>query len=192
MAWVHPLTKRSKSSKELGAVEKEIARLEKKAAKLRAKTGGSSVADYELHGWDGPTRLSALFDGKDELIVVHNMGAGCDHCSMWADGFNGVLPHIRERAAFVVASHDPVEAQKKIAAKRGWQFKMVTAAGSTLFKDLGFADKTGLYPGASTFRRTKTGKIKNVASTMFGPGDRFCSVWSFFDMLPAPRRAAET
>jgi predicted dithiol-disulfide oxidoreductase (DUF899 family) len=190
MAWVHPLSKRAKASKELGAIEKEIGRLERKAAKLRAKTGGTKVEDYELQGWDGPTRLSELFDGKDELILVHNMGAGCEYCSMWADGFNGVLPHISERAAFVVANHDPVAAQKKIAAKRGWQFAMVSASGTTLFQDLGFADKTGLYPGASTFRRTKADKIENVASTAFGPGDRFCSVWSFFDMLPPRRRRA--
>jgi predicted dithiol-disulfide oxidoreductase (DUF899 family) len=187
MAWVHPLTKRAKSSKELGAVEKEIARLEKKAAKLRAKAGKAKVGDHALEGWDGPTRLSALFGDKDELILVHNMGAACGYCTMWADGFNGVLPHIEERAAFVVANHDPVAAQKKAAAERGWRFKMVSANGSTLFEDLGFADKTGLYPGASTFRRTKSGKIENVASTAFGPGDRFCSVWNFFAMLPARR-----
>jgi predicted dithiol-disulfide oxidoreductase (DUF899 family) len=190
MAWIHPLTRRTKASKELGAVEKEIARLEKKAAKLRAKTGGAKLGDYALEGWEGPTRLANLFGDKNELILVHNMGAGCEYCSMWADGFNGVLPHIEERAAFVVANHDSVATQKKVAAKRGWRFKMVSANGSTLFEDLGFADKTGLYPGASTFRRTKAGKIDHVASTTFGPGDRFCSVWSFFDMLPARRDRA--
>ena len=35
----------------------------------------------------------------------------------------------------------------------------------------------------STFKR-KGGKIVRVSDTAMGPGDDFCSVWHFFDLLP--------
>ena len=62
---------------------------------MKAKKARESVEDYELIGWGNKkVRLSSLFGEKDELILVHNMGRGCPYCTMWADGFNGVLPHL--------------------------------------------------------------------------------------------------
>ena len=57
---------------------------------------------------------------------------------MWADGFNGVYEHLASRAAFVVASPNPVETQKQFAASRGWRFPMVSYEGSPFAEDMGY------------------------------------------------------
>ncbi len=86
--------------------------------------------DYEFATPQGKARLSALFGDKDTLFVIHNMGTTCAHCTMWADGFNGVFEHLRDRAAFVVSSPDTPERQQSFAAGRGWKFPMVSIQGT--------------------------------------------------------------
>lgn len=155
---------------------------------LQAKVDPQVVEDYELTGWDGPVRLSALFGDKPDLIVIHNMGTSCPACTMWADGFNGVYDHLADRAAFVVTSPNPPEIQKQFAKSRGWRFPMVSHVGSSFAKDMGFwAPKDGggdaWWPGVSVFQK-KDGVIRRVSDTQLGPHDDFCSAWHFFDMLP--------
>ena len=61
---------------------------------------------------------------------------------MWADGFNGVYDHLAALAAFVVASPNPVEVQKRFAASRGWRFPMVSYGGHRFAKDMGYRHRT--------------------------------------------------
>jgi predicted dithiol-disulfide oxidoreductase (DUF899 family) len=55
-------------------------------------------------------RLSDLFaPGKNRLIVDHMMwGAtdmsACPMCTMWADGYNAVAPHVSQKANFVLVA----------------------------------------------------------------------------------------
>jgi predicted dithiol-disulfide oxidoreductase (DUF899 family) len=106
---------------------------------------------------------------------------------MWADGFTGLVPHLQDRAAFVVCSPDKPEVQKRFAEKRHWNFRMVSAHDSAFFKDMGFWQEegphTGPWPGVSTFRREPDGSIHRIAKAHFGPGDDFCAVWPLVDML---------
>ncbi|MGG0717046.1 DUF899 family protein [Robertmurraya massiliosenegalensis] len=132
--------------------------------------------------------FSFLFGDKDELIVIQNMGKSCPYCTMWADGFNGVYPHIIEKAAFVVATPDAPEIQDAYAAERQWQFPMVSTKGTTFKVDLGFEKDGYQYPGVSTFQKDADGKIYHVADAPFGPGDEFCSVWYLFDLLPSGQK----
>lgn len=171
------------------ALAKKIRRLESKLARQQEKLGAfkrklprASVEDYTLAGPDGPVRLSALFGEKRDLIVVHNMGRACPDCTMWADGYNGLVPHLGDRAAFVVVSPDPPKAQQAFAQKRGWKFRLVSGRGSTFIEDMGFKDGDGWLPGVSTFRRAGK-KIYRVASAPFGPFDPFCATWHFFNLL---------
>lgn len=175
----------AKAQARINRLEERIRGLQKDATRLRAKTPGQPVADYPLAGSDGkPTRLSRLFGDRDDLILVHNMGKSCPYCTMWADGFNGVIPHIERRAAFVVASPDDVRVQRKLAKARGWRFRMVSSRGTRLFRDMGFEGRDGSpWPGVTAFHRTKSGEIERVGQAQFGPGDRFCSVFSFFELL---------
>ena len=55
---------------------------------------------------------------------------------------------------------------------------------ASMAKDMGFeGDKGDPWPGVSTFHRDEDGKIRRVSKAFFGPGDDFCGVWHFLDML---------
>ncbi len=119
-----------------------------------AETAQGEVKDYSFSMPDGEIRLSALFGGRRDLFVIHNMGTGCAQCTMWADGFNGFYPHLAARAAAVVVSPDPPQRQAEFAAARGWRFPMASSAGTTFAADMGFADAQGrTLPGVSVFQR---------------------------------------
>ena len=96
----------------LNEKRQQIEALREEMRAIQARIEPESVTDYEFAGWDGPVTLSALFGDKRDLFVIHNMGTGCPACTMWADGFNGVYDHLPARAAFVVASPNPVAVQK--------------------------------------------------------------------------------
>ncbi|MEP0813937.1 MAG: DUF899 family protein [bacterium] len=172
--------------------ETRVKKLNEKMEKLHAEIAeaykqlsGTPVQDYALTDRNGKkVRLSKLFGKHDKLALVHNMGRQCPYCTMWADGFNSLYHYVERRAAFVVVSPDPPEIQKAFAEKRGWKFKMLSAHGTTLFKDLGFEFEGKPWPGLSTLYKGKDGGIMRHAFKYFGPGDGFCSVWSFYEMLP--------
>ena len=170
---------------EIDDMSQQIEALKAKLSVARRRRPQEPVADYELTGSDGvPISLSALFGEKDDLIVVHNMGRGCAYCTMWADGFNGVLPHLEDRAAFVVVSPDEPDVQATFTESRGWRFRMVSAAGSEFAHAMGFEEKSGEYmPGFSAFRRLPDGSIVRTGRDFFGPGDDYCSPWRLFDLL---------
>jgi predicted dithiol-disulfide oxidoreductase (DUF899 family) len=167
-------------------LETSVHKDKKKLAQLRRRLTKREVGDYTFKTFNGgDISLSMMFGSRDELIVVHNMGKGCTYCTMWADGFNGVIQHLENRATFVVVSPDVYKVQKKFAQSRGWKFPMYSAHGNDFFKDMGFESKGGHpQPGVSIFERDRDGRIYQVARTFFGPGDDFCSVWHFFDLLP--------
>jgi predicted dithiol-disulfide oxidoreductase (DUF899 family) len=180
--------KRSASETD-AAIEKldgQIGAIREKIAELRRDRAAEPVKDYEVTTSDGArVRLSALFgDGKD-LVLVHNMGSKCPMCSMWADGFNGLLAHYENRAAFVVSSPDPPDTQRKFAASRGWRFRMASVGDSTLAADLGFRDAKGnWWPGVSVLRRQDDGSIVRVGKSGFGPFDDFCPVFHVLALFP--------
>jgi predicted dithiol-disulfide oxidoreductase (DUF899 family) len=111
------------------------------------------------------------------------MGTGCRNCTMWADGFNGVLPHLEDRAAFVVSSPDDPATQCAFAAARGWRFRMVSHQGTNFAADMGYRGEHGWRPGVSVFRRAGD-RILRVSDTDFDAGDDFCPVWHLFELLP--------
>jgi predicted dithiol-disulfide oxidoreductase (DUF899 family) len=171
---------------QIEAAEKDLLDRKRRLAELRLKLPKLEVKDYVLQSWDsGEVKLSELFEDNSELLLIHNMGKRCAYCTMWADGFNGVVDHLENRSAFVLVSPDPPDVQAEFATERGWSFEMVSCAGSTFAKDMGFQGDDGKYwPGVSTFQKSPDGKIYRIAKAYFGPGDDFCSVWHLFDLLP--------
>lgn len=169
-------------------LEKQLVETKRKLAAARKKAGRRKVQDYELHGWGGGVRLSELFGDKKELIVIQNMGRHCPYCTLWADGFNGMLHHLEDRAAFAVCSPDSTEEQQAFAGSRGWKFRMVSSQGTTFKRDLGFERAKGKEcnptPGVSAFEKDSKGRLWHVASAGFGPGDDYCSLWPLLDLLP--------
>jgi predicted dithiol-disulfide oxidoreductase (DUF899 family) len=141
------------------------------------------VHDYDfLDSENKKVNLSKLFGKKKDLILIHNMGKTCPYCTMWADGFNGLLPHLEDRATFVVSSPDGPATQKEFADSRRWKFKMVSTKGTSFAKDMGF-EKDGMpQPGVSVFYKDGD-KIIRVGQDIFGPGDRYCPTFPLFDLL---------
>ena len=163
---------------------RQIAAIREKMRETLAAVEPQPVQDYELTNLAGPVRLSELFGDHEDLILIHNMGVTCSYCTLWADGYNGIHPHVVTRAGFAVSSPDRPTVQKKFAESRGWRFPMVSHAGSSFAHDMGYVSaKGGWMPGVSVFRREGT-KILRVSDTGFCPGDDFCTLWHFFDLLP--------
>lgn len=179
--------------KQIRTLEKKIVQLRKKALGLRRKQAYQEVRDYALKAWDGrEVRLSSLFGDKQDLLVIHNMGRKCPYCTTWADGFNGVLHHLEDRAGFVVVSPDDPETQKAFARSRGWKFQMLSGHESPFIEDMGYGKRGTMYrgyqPGVSAFHKAKDGRIFRVAKASFGPGDDFCIVWNLLDLLKSGSR----
>jgi predicted dithiol-disulfide oxidoreductase (DUF899 family) len=177
------MTAYAESIAQIEGYRRKIEALHKEMREVQAVIEPQPVADYAFTGQDGPVSLSDLFGDKDDLFVIHNMGTGCAYCTMWADGFNGVYDHMADRAAFVVSSPNSPEVQKDFAAGRGWRFPMVSHAGGSFAEDMGYKTDKGWWPGVSVFKKTDAGIVR-VSNGQLGPGDDFCSVWHFLDMLP--------
>ncbi len=170
---------------EIKSLQMQIHELKTKLSSARRDAPPEPVEDFELRSADGaPVRLSELFDGKDDLLVVHNMGKSCVYCTLWGDGFTGFAQHLRDRAAFVLCSNDDPETARAFAAERGWNYPVVSGAGSGFAKAMGFMSDTGSpTPGVSAFKRLADGSVIRTGCAFFGPGDDFCSPWPLFDLL---------
>ena len=177
---------KTKTDTQIDELEYQLQDMKQKLAELRRQRPREEVSDYQLLDSEGrEAPLSSLFGDQSSLILVHNMGRNCSYCTMWADGFTGLLPHLESRAAFVLTSPDKPAAQKEFVQSRGWNFPVYSTAGTSFTADMGFDDeKEGLMPGVSVFRKETDGKIYRVSRAEFGPGDNFCAVWHFFDLLP--------
>lgn len=179
-------TMKTETDNQIDELEYQLQDIKQKLAELRRQRPHEEVRDYRLLDSEGrEASLSSLFGDQSRLILVHNMGRNCSYCTMWADGFTGLLPHLESRAAFVLTSPDQPDAQKQFVQSRGWNFPVYSTAGTSFTADMGFDDeKEGLMPGVSVFTKEADGKIYRVGRAEFGPGDNFCAVWHFFDLLP--------
>ena len=164
-------------------LEREIIERKQQLAALYLGQEPEIVGEYEFQRSDGKrVALLDLFDGQEDLILIHNMGSQCRYCTAWADGFNGVLRHIESRASFVVCSPDAPETQRKIAESRGWEFTIVSPLGPGFTTDMGFVDAIHI-PGFSTFHKDESETIRRIANRKFGAHDDFFPPWHFFDLL---------
>ena len=180
---------RSELEREIATAQEELDEARRKLVKLRRQLPPEPVRDYELRNAGGPVKISEMFGDKEDLILIHNMGAGCSYCTLWADEFNGVFQHLQSRTGFVVVSPDSPSMQRDFARKRGWRFPMYSAEGTTFIKDMGFQwDEgefmSGYQPGVSVLRKKEDGTMVRVTKDAFGPGDLYCGLWHLFDLLP--------
>lgn len=173
-------------SQEIARLEEEISHKKKLLMETRRRLPRREITDYIFSGPDGKVvRLSEMFGSHSELIIIHNMGKGCPYCTLWADGFNGIVNHLENRAGFAVISPDDPKIQREFAVTRGWHFQLYSGKGSSFTLDMGFQTGDKEYmPGVSSFFKDSSGKIYQIARTNFGPGDDFCSAWHLFDLLP--------
>ncbi len=171
------------SAEKIQELRRQIMEIRGQIAALQKVLPKESVNNYTFTTVEGEVRLASLFGDKDSLFMIHNMGISCHYCMLWADGFNGVADHLLDRAAFVISSPDSPEIQQQYKSAKGWQFPMVSVESNSFAADMGFQTDNGYMPGVSVLQRDGD-NIVRVASSMFGPGDDFCSVWHLFDLLP--------
>ena len=169
------------SAQRIEAIERQIAALSTELNTLRKSQSGAPIPDYTFETEAGETTLRRLFGDRDRLLVIHNMGQGCRYCTLWADGFNGLLPHLESALSVVLVSKDPPAVQRAFAGSRGWRFRLASHGGGAYIKEQGVYGEAENYPGAVVYELDgETIVRKNACS--FGPGDIYCGLWGLLGM----------
>jgi len=162
-------------------LEMEIMEKSQQLAALRQAEVAVEVEDYTFSTSSGDVQLSDLFAGRDRLLMIHNMGQGCRYCTLWADGINGVLPHLEDAMAVALVSKDPPDLQRRMAMDRGWKFTTASHGGGKYMAEQCSMGEHINYPGANVYQRMD-GKITRHGQTMFGPGDLYSPLWHFLSL----------
>ena len=169
------------SAKKIIDLERKIGELTAELAALRRASRGAPVPDYTFRTQDGEATLRDLFGDRDQLLAIHNMGQGCRYCTLWADGFNGLLPHLEAAVAVVLLSKDPPDVQRTFANARGWRFRLASHGGGDYLREQGVIEGGGNDPGAVLYQRDG-GAILRRNACVFGPGDLYCALWGLLGL----------
>lgn len=168
-------------SDEIAEIEKQLFELTGRLNELRKTKSGSKIGNYTFSTLDGDVTLLDMFGENDRLLVIHNMGQGCRYCTLWADGFNGFLPHLESVMSVVLVSKDSPDVQRSFANSRNWRFRLASHGGGDYIKEQSVVEGQGNMPGAVVYERNGDQIArKNVA--VFGPGDLYCSIWNLLGM----------
>ena len=162
-------------------LEREIGELTAELAELRRSSAGTPVPNYSFATQSGDATLRQLFGEHEKLLAIHNMGQGCRYCTLWADGFNGLLPHLESALAVVLVSKDSPQVQRRFANSRGWRFRLASHGGGDYLREQGVLGGDDNYPGAVVYRRDGDA-ILRVNACVFGPGDLYCSMWNLLGL----------
>ena len=137
--------------RELLEAEKQHLRRGDEIARMRQELPWVPIEkDYVFDTEEGPKNLAELFEGRSQLLVYHFMfgyGArltddrqGCTGCSLVADHFDGVIPHLNGRdITLVCASIAPLSELQDYQKQMGWRFPWVSSLGSDFNYDFGVA-----------------------------------------------------
>ena len=168
-------------SDEIAEIEKQLFELTGRLNELRNTNSGIEVGNYIFSTLDGDVTLLEMFGENDRLLVIHNMGQGCRYCTLWADGFNGFLPHLESAMSVVLVSKDSPDVQRSFANSRNWRFRLASHGGDDYIKEQSVVEGQGNMPGSVVYERNGDQIArKNVA--VFGPGDLYCSIWNLLGM----------
>lgn len=178
---------------------------ERVAELRRALPRDTESEDYQFEEWRRsevvPVRLSELFENPDRPLALMHFMFGkaqkepCPMCTMWADGYAGVVSPLSDRINFAVLVAGDLERFAGFARGRGWQdLRLVSAADSTIKAELGFeSEEGGQMPGLSIFERNSSGTVSHFYSVCaIGPSggrmlDLLSPVWNFLDFGPQGR-----
>jgi predicted dithiol-disulfide oxidoreductase (DUF899 family) len=169
------------ANSEITAIEKQIFELTAKLNELQRANSGDEVGKYEFDTLEGKRTLRDLFGDKELLLVIHNMGQGCRYCTLWADGFNGFVPHLESAMSVVLVSKDSPQQQRRFANSRAWRFRLASHNGGEYIREQTVMEGADNMPGAVVYEK-KNGKIIRKNSCVFGPGDLYCSMWALLGL----------
>ena len=164
------------SQAEIEALSGQSYELTTKLHELQKAHRGSPVPNYTFATQHGNATLLDLFGDQKTLMLIHNMGQGCRWCTVWADGFNGFLPHLESAMAVVLVSKDAPEVQRRFANSRGWRFRVASHGGGDYIQAQSAQAGVSNMPGVVLYERNGE-VITRKNSAVFGPGDLYCSLW---------------
>lgn len=200
--------------KQLLAQEKELTQLRDRLSALRRELPWVRVeATYTFEGANGKQTLADLFEGQSQLLVYHLMfapenAAPCRSCAFWADAFDGMLAHLAQRDARLVAiSRAPYAKLAAFRQRMGWHFPWYAA------EDNRFNSAFGVYfpkleseqqrynfgteppkghdmPGVSVFVRDAEGSVFHTYSCYSRGIDALNPTYQYLDLLPEGRAEA--
>ncbi len=186
---------------QLLAKEKEATRARDALASERRRLPRVRVEkEYAFEGPDGKASLLDLFDGRRQLILYHfmfgpNQDAGCDGCSMVADGIVD-LAHLHARdTSLVLVSRASLAKIEPYKRRMGWAVPWFSSFGSDFNVDFGVSPaepqpaeyQDGETFGLSVFLRDGD----DVYRTYFTNGrgvEMLGTTWSFLDLTPLGRQ----
>jgi predicted dithiol-disulfide oxidoreductase (DUF899 family) len=196
-------------------LEAEIAlkiQRERVAALRRKLPLDTDIEDYEFH--EGPVdltqegpftavRLSELFDDPNKPLVVYQYMYGgaqkrpCPSCTMWVDGFSGVVHHLHQNMNFAIVAQAEIRELREWARQRSWHGLRLVSSEGTAFKSvLNFQNGEGRQrPGLSVFKRSPDGSVKHFYSASAQMTDEIKTrgidllspVWHLLDITPDGR-----
>ncbi len=168
-------------SNEIAKLERQIYEQTIKLNELRRAHRGGKVHNYAFATLEGDVTLLDLFGDNSTLLLIHNMGQGCRYCTLWADGFNGFIPHLESVMSVVLVSKDSPAVQRRFATSRGWRFRLASHGGSDYIRDQTVLEDSDNMPGAVVYQRDGD-DIYRKNTCVFGPGDIYCSMWSLLGL----------
>jgi len=197
---------------DLLAKEKAFARLRDELSRARRELPWERVTkEYVFDTPAGKRTLGDLFDGRSQLVIYHFMfdpswGAGCPHCSRWADSFNGAIVHLNHRdVTMIVVSRAPLDKLSAYRQRMGWTFEWASSIDNEFNRDFGVsftpeevAAKAGRYnytvqdprsperEGISVFYKD-AGAIFHTYSTYARGIEPFNVDYQFLDIVPKGR-----
>ena len=169
------------SDERIVEIERQIGGLMAELNALRKNRPGTPVPNYTFETLTGQATLHDLFGGYDKLLAIHNMGQGCRYCTLWADGFNGLLAHLESTLSVVLLSKDPPAVQRRFANARGWRFRLASHGGRAYMDEQSVVEGQQNYPGAVVYQRQGDIILRQNAC-VFGPGDLYCSMWGLLGL----------
>jgi len=198
------------------AREKELTHAREALAEARRALPWVRVdTPYVFDTERGPRSLAELFDGSGQLLVYHFMfpaswEAGCKSCSFWADGYDGVRPHLAARDVTLVAvSKAPLAKLLAFRARMGWSFPWVSSAANDFNRDYGvsftpeeIASRAKRYnfgtqpfgveeaPGISVFAKDARGDVFHTYSCYSRGLDWVNPAYQLLDLVPKGRDEA--
>jgi len=168
-------------SNEIKDIEQQIYALNTRLTELRRASEATQVPNYTFQTMEGEVTLLELFGEHDKLLMIHNMGQGCRYCMLWADGFNGFLPHLESTLSVALVSKDAPDVQRRFANSRGWRFRLASHGGGAYIQEQTVTEGGSNSPGAVVYERVGD-EIFRKNSSEFGPGDIYCSMWSLLGL----------
>ncbi|HET9803379.1 MAG TPA: thioredoxin family protein [Candidatus Acidoferrum sp.] len=202
-----------KARQKLLAKEKQFTQMQDQLNEERRSLPWVKVTkNYVFQGPNGDETLADLFEGRSQLIIYHFMfgpddKSGCPHCSLRADGFNGVNVHLKHRDVNMIAvSRAPYEKLAAYKERMGWGFKWVSSGKTDFNFDFqasftpeeikagkAFFNFTIQNPGPpdreghSVFYRDESGSIFHTYSCYIRGNELFNIHYHYLDVVPKGR-----